>query len=514
MNIPITLGLACYVMSFGVAASQAQTLSARASSSGPTITPGGIVPIYSTVGTIQSGEWVSIYGTNLAGATATWTGNFPESLGGTSVTIDGKPAYLWVVSPGQINLQAPDDTATGTVPVVVTTASGSATATVTLARFAPSFSLLDSKHVTGIILRSTGSGAYDGGAYDILGPSGNSLGYATVAAKSGDSVELFAVGLGPTTPSVASGQAFSGAAQTSNPVTLLLNGMTVTPDFAGLSSAGLYQINFTVPSGLGTGDVPLQASVGGVSTPAGVVISLQDPPVTVQVQSLTLTASSAGGGNSVVGGTSVTGTINLSAPAPAGGAVVSVFSNNPIAATAPSTVTIPAGSLSATFTITTTAVTSVQAVSITASYGGASQQASLSVTPPSTAPTFSTLVLYTTFKPSGYPTVTTNIMVQPNNGTSTYTGGVPGLITFVNGTASNQGLTFTFSTLQAGLSLWNAPVLEVSSASLTFTLSPAMNTTGGTSGFSGMLSITGTPPGVSSSVNLVGPITGYYATLP
>jgi hypothetical protein len=105
-------------------------------------------------------------------------------------------------------------------------------------------------------------------------------------------------------------------------------------------------------------------------------------------------------------------------------------------------------------------------------------------------------------------------MVQPNNGTSTYTGGVPGLITFVNGTASNQGLTFTFSTLQAGLSLWNAPVLEVSSASLTFTLSPAMNTTGGTSGFSGMLSITGTPPGVSSSVNLVGPITGYYATLP
>ena len=87
----------------------------------PSITPGGIVPVDSTVGTIQPGEWVSIYGANLASVVATWTGNFPQSLGGASVTIDGKLAYLSYVSPGQINLQAPDDTATGTVPVVVTT---------------------------------------------------------------------------------------------------------------------------------------------------------------------------------------------------------------------------------------------------------------------------------------------------------------------------------------------------------------------------------------------------------
>ena len=36
------------------------------------------------------------------------------------------------VSPGQINPQAPDDTATGTVRVVVTTSVGSATSTVAL----------------------------------------------------------------------------------------------------------------------------------------------------------------------------------------------------------------------------------------------------------------------------------------------------------------------------------------------------------------------------------------------
>jgi uncharacterized protein (TIGR03437 family) len=153
------------------------------------------------------------------------------------------------------------------VPVVVTTAGGSATSTVTLAPFAPSFLLLDNKHVAGIILRSNG--------YDIIGPTGGSLGYSTVATKAGDIIELYATGFGPTTPAVAAGQAFSGAAPAANQVTLRINNVNVTPSFAGLSSAGLYQINLIVPPGLGTGDVPIQASVGGVATPSGVVVSLE-----------------------------------------------------------------------------------------------------------------------------------------------------------------------------------------------------------------------------------------------
>jgi uncharacterized protein (TIGR03437 family) len=244
-------------------------------SSAPSITSGGIVPVGSSAGTIQPGEWVSIYGRNLASGTATWNGDFPTSLGGTSVTINGKKAYLWYVSPGQINLQSPDDATRGSVPVVVTTANGSSTSTVILGDAAPSFLLLDSKHVTGIIFRSNGSGAFGGGSYDIIGPTGASLGYPTVAAKAGDIIGLYAVGLGPTNPPVAPGQGFSGAAPTINPVTLLINGRSVTPSFAGLSGAGLYQINLTVPSGLGTGDVALQASVGGAQTPTGTVISLQ-----------------------------------------------------------------------------------------------------------------------------------------------------------------------------------------------------------------------------------------------
>ncbi len=241
----------------------------------PSITPGRIVPIYSNVNTIQPGEWLSMFGTNLAAYSAVRIGSFPTSLGGASVTVDGKPAYLIYASPTQLNVQAPDDTVTGPVSVVVTTSGGSASSTVSLSAFAPSFSLLDTKHVAGIILRSNGSGTQVGGTYDILGPTGNSLGYPTVAAKAGDTVELFAVGLGPTNPFVPSGQRFSGAAPTTSSVGISIGGINALPSFAGLSSAGLYQINLVIPAGLGTGDLPLIATVAGARTQTGVVISLQ-----------------------------------------------------------------------------------------------------------------------------------------------------------------------------------------------------------------------------------------------
>jgi uncharacterized protein (TIGR03437 family) len=296
----------------------------------PSILPAGIVPLDSTASTIQPGEWVSIWGSNLASGTTVWGGNFPTSLGGTSVKINGKAAYLSLVSPGQINLQAPDDPATGTVPVLVTTANGSATSTVTLGEFAPSFALLDSTHVAGIIPKSDGSGAYGGGTYDILGPTGSSLGYPTVAAKAGDTVELYGVGFGPTNRTVPAGQAFSGAAPTTNPVSLLINNVSVTPTFAGLSGAGLYQINLTIPGGIGTGDVSLQATVGGVQTQSGVVISLVGAQPTGLTGYWTFTAQSSvygfqsgASGQLTQSGNNISGQLNLSGTPCATSAIVS-----------------------------------------------------------------------------------------------------------------------------------------------------------------------------------------------
>ena len=287
----------------------------------PVIAPGGVVPLDGTVNTIQPGEWISIYGSNLAPETATWNGDFPTSLGGVSVQIDGKPAYLMYVSPGQIDLQAPDDTARGTVSVVVTTAAGSGNSSVTLADVSPSFSVLQNLHVAGIIVRSDHSGAFGGGTYDILGPTGNSFGYPTVAAQAGDRVELFAVGFGPTDPTVAAGQAFTGKARITSPLSLYINNIQVRPSFVGLSSAGLYQINLVVPGDLGVGDVSIEAIVGGMKTQSGVLFSLQGGSVVYPVTTTggfgtpgfgftggTGGTAPGGGGTGVGGGTGGGGT--------------------------------------------------------------------------------------------------------------------------------------------------------------------------------------------------------------
>jgi uncharacterized protein (TIGR03437 family) len=63
-------------------------------------------------------------------------------------------------------------------------------------------------------------------------------------------------------------------------VSLQINNTGVAPMWAGLSAAGLGQINLTIPPGLGTGDVPLVAGISGghtplYVTPSYVVISLE-----------------------------------------------------------------------------------------------------------------------------------------------------------------------------------------------------------------------------------------------
>ena len=89
---------------------------------------------------------------------------------------------------------------------------------------------------------------------------------------------------------------------------------------------------------------------------------------------------------SVVGGTSSQGTATLTAAAPTGGAVVALSSSNTGVATVPASVTVAAGGTSATFTVTTQAVTASTSATITGSYGGATRTASLTVTPPAPPP--------------------------------------------------------------------------------------------------------------------------------
>lgn len=199
-------------------------------------------------------------------------GDFPTSLGGISVLINDKPAYLWLVNPGQINLQTPDDTATGTVDVIVKNAAGIVTSTVTLGQYAPSFSLFNGTYAAAVVA-TQGLPGNSGSGYDFIGPPG-ALSFTTRPVKAGETLLLYGVGFGPTTVPVPAGKVFSGSAPSVDLPQVTIGGVPATVSFAGMVEAGLFQLNVIVPDA-GSGDRLLQATVGGMTTQNGVFITLQ-----------------------------------------------------------------------------------------------------------------------------------------------------------------------------------------------------------------------------------------------
>src|SRR5436190_1965522 len=116
--------------------------------------------------------------------------------------------------------------------------------------------------------------------------------------------------------------------------------------------------------------VTISASYGGASTSASLTVT---PPPLPTVSSLTLNPTSVTGGTQ-----SSTGTVTLSGPAPAGAAQLP-HAITIAAASVPSSVTVPAGSSSVTFTVNTSVVLISTSATISASYNGTTQTASLAV---------------------------------------------------------------------------------------------------------------------------------------
>lgn len=248
--------------------------------SGPSTGGGGSpAPVISAVengASFQSGvvanSWVAITGANLAPKTDDWSnsivaGALPQSVDNVSVSIGGKPAYVYYISPNQLNVLAPDVPA-GPVTVTVTSAgTTSASFTSTATTYSPAMFLWPGNQA--VATRTDYSYAVKPGTF---------TGVTTVAAKPGDVVILWATGFGPTNPAAPPGVVVSGSqayATTAMP-TVTINGVSATVYGAALSpgSAGLYQIAIQVPASLADGDWPIQASIGGVQSPAGAILSV------------------------------------------------------------------------------------------------------------------------------------------------------------------------------------------------------------------------------------------------
>jgi uncharacterized protein (TIGR03437 family) len=226
---------------------------------------------------ISPGAWISIFGTNLAYTTRGWLsseilgGKLPTLLDGVSVTIDGKLAAVSYISPAQLNVQVPDDTATGLVPVAVTTPQGTATFTTTMQTFSPGLFMYQAANARYVA-------AQHGVDYSIVGPPGLYPG-ASSPAKPGEVIILYTTGFGPTSPPTPSGQVVTSAAPVVNlsAISLTIGGMPAQVQWAGITIAGVWQLNVQVPPGAPTGDAAIVAQIGGKSTQGGAFVTVQGP---------------------------------------------------------------------------------------------------------------------------------------------------------------------------------------------------------------------------------------------
>jgi hypothetical protein len=199
---------------------------------------------------------------------------------------------------------------------------------------------------------------------------------------------------------------------------------------------------------------------------------------------------------SMTGGGPAQGTVTLSAPAPAGGALVTLGSSN-AAATLPASVTIAAGSSSATFPITTTAVTASTPVTITASFNGAARTTILTVAPPAAA-------------------TLTAVSATP----SSLTGGAPAQGTVTLSTvAPAGGALVTLGSSNAAATLPASVTVAAGSASATFpitttavTASTPVTITASFGGAARTTILTVAPPAAPDltppTVSLTGPLAG------
>ena len=220
---------------------------------------------------IAANTWVTIFGSNLAPTATDWTnsivnGNLPTVVSGVSVSIGGRQAYVYFISPGQINVLTAD-IAAGPAAVTVTTPVGTSPPfSVTAADASPAFFMWPGNQP--VATRQDFSVAVKPATFP---------GATTVAARPGEVVILWAAGFGATIPAAPLGVATPGDRAYVTPLPVVtINDVPATVFGAALApgAAGLYQIAIQVPGSLADGDWVIRAMISGVQSPAGVLLTV------------------------------------------------------------------------------------------------------------------------------------------------------------------------------------------------------------------------------------------------
>ena len=354
--------------------------------SGPA--PAGGVVVSLTSGNIAATVPASV--TVAVGATSA-TFNISTTPVATSAAVTLTAGFNGTSQSALLNVQSPLLVSVGIAPASIV-GGNVATGTVTLARSAPA-----------------------GGATISLGASNTTLGVqASVTVPAGSSTSTFGVATaGVAVSETDTVTATLRTAKVSAAVTVLpasLASLTISPNsvVGGNSATATLSLNGKAPSGGAV--VPLTSSVASVLVPTSVTIpsgssqstfSVQTKPVattigatisaqvnsisvsgTLTVQAPTLhgiTASSS----TVVGGSTqmLSGSVTLTGATGGSAGVVLLKSSNPKLLAVPASVTIPAGGSNAPFSIRHFKSSSLQSVTLTATFAGTSQSVAVQVQP-------------------------------------------------------------------------------------------------------------------------------------
>jgi uncharacterized protein (TIGR03437 family) len=224
---------------------------------------------------ITANAWFTIKGSLLSSVTDTWdksivNGALPTKVDGVSVTVGGKPAYIYYISPTQINAVAPDVPA-GTTQVIVSNSIGTSAGTsVAASIYSPAFFewAAPSGTLYAVATRTDFTLAVKDGTFSV----------PTVAAKRGDVIILWGTAFGPTNPATPVGVTAPASAPTADPVTVTVGG-TAAQVYTGVGYlsqgyAAVYQIAITVPN-LPDGDYPVVATIKGASSPITTMLTIK-----------------------------------------------------------------------------------------------------------------------------------------------------------------------------------------------------------------------------------------------
>jgi len=283
LNVPRSVSVApngnVYIGDFGN--NRVRMLTSAVAANTPMIDNGGVVSAsdFGEFTSVSPGSWIEIYGASLATASRPWatsdfTGNSaPTSLNGTKVTIDGQPAFVEYISPGQVNVQVPSTVPPGIQLMTVTAPGGtSSTYQIVVNEIEPGFDAPPALKVGGTQYVAA---LFSDGSYAL--PTGAIPGVSSHPASPGDALVLYGVGFGAVTPSIPAGEIVQQLNQLAASFSISIGGVPAAVSYAGLAPdyIGLYQFDVKVPQVAAGGAVPVTFTLGGTGGTQTLYIAVQ-----------------------------------------------------------------------------------------------------------------------------------------------------------------------------------------------------------------------------------------------